>query len=83
MAWKRNDAPAGPPGYDPKDDPAPDVFAVQWKGEKVRVRHYPSILATRECCHIVGQITKQDHAHPFGPQVGCLTRLRMPCGVEE
>lgn len=66
--------------FDPENDPAPDVFTVKWKGDKVRVGHYRSSIEKRECCHVTGQITDADRASEHGAEIGTLERLQLPCG---
>lgn len=66
--------------FDPENDPAPDVFKVEWKDEKVRVTHYKRIDDRKRCCQVVGQIEDQDRGKGEDPKVVCLTRLQMPCG---
>lgn len=57
--------------FDPATDPAPDVYTVRrLPGERVRIGHFRSVIASRECCHAVIE------ASAIGRP------LIMPCGVE-
>jgi hypothetical protein len=74
-----NEKPRPSPWPDGKD-PAPDVFSVKWKGEKVLVKHYATIDAPRACCHVIGEISDADRTHEHGAAFALLERLEMPCG---
>jgi hypothetical protein len=50
------------------DDPAPDVYTVKRDGDHIRIGHFTSVLAKKECCAAV--IGHDELAKP----------LTMPCG---
>lgn len=68
--------------FDPENDPAPDVFAVKWSDERVKVTHYPNLASRKSCCSVEGRIIDEDRRSPLGDKVACLQRLRLPCGYQ-
>jgi hypothetical protein len=66
--------------FDPENDPAPDVFKVEWNVGRVTVTHFKRIGDRKRCCQITGEITDADRASEHGPEIACLQRLQMPCG---
>lgn len=76
----------GPEAYNPAEDPAPDVYSVVWSADRVHVLHWRSRVAPVPCCEVDGAITAEDRAAAFAeevpPEVVCLRRLKMPCGID-
>lgn len=64
----------GVPGYDRENDPSPDVYTVEIKGEKYRVRHFPNDRAERPCCEVVVQMIAADREYEHGAEIATLKR---------